>query len=138
LNNLGYYTLLGNIGDLTLKPRTELLVAVSNRQKIDAAVLYFGDIQYYGSGGTATKERNTAGFRFLAVNPETRGLGLGKLLTLSCIEKASAAKLDQVIIHTTKAMMPAWKMYEQMGFRRSKDLDFMQGELPVFGFRLKL
>jgi hypothetical protein len=35
-------------------------------------------------------------------------------------------------------MQTAWKMYEKMGFVRSLDLDFMQGQLPVFGFRLKL
>jgi hypothetical protein len=29
-------------------------------------------------------------------------------------------------------------MYEKIGFKRAEDLDFMQGELPVFGFRLKL
>jgi len=29
-------------------------------------------------------------------------------------------------------------MYENLGFKRSEDLDFMQGELPVFGFRLLL
>jgi hypothetical protein len=33
-------------------------------------------------------------------------------------------------------MQIAWKMYENMGFKRAKELDFMQGELPVFGFRL--
>jgi hypothetical protein len=43
-----------------------------------------------------------------------------------------------MIIHTTKAMQTAWKMYEDIGFKRSIDLDFMQGELPVFGFRLTL
>jgi hypothetical protein len=25
-----------------------------------------------------------------------------------------------------------------MGFKRSEDLDFMQGDLPVYGFRLTL
>ena len=44
----------------------------------------------------------------------------------------------EVIIHTTKAMQTAWKMYEGFGFKRSEDLDFMQGELPVFGFRLQM
>jgi hypothetical protein len=29
-------------------------------------------------------------------------------------------------------------MYEKISFKRSVDLDFMQGELPVFGLRLKL
>jgi hypothetical protein len=36
------------------------------------------------------------------------------------------------------AMQTAWKMYEKLDFKRSEDLNFMQGELPVFGFRLQL
>jgi GNAT superfamily N-acetyltransferase len=133
-----YYKILANVGELTNKPETELLVAVSSDGKIAGCVVYFGDMQYYGSGGTATRERNAAGFRLLAVDPSARGRGIGKLLTIECIRKAKDKKLFQLIIHTTMAMQTAWKMYENLGFRRSEDLDFMQGELPVFGFRLPL
>jgi hypothetical protein len=35
-------------------------------------------------------------------------------------------------------MWIAWGLYERLGFERSEDLDFMQGELPVYGFRLSL
>ena len=133
-----YYNMLANIGELTKKPETELLVAASNDGRIGGAVVHFSDMQYYGSGGTATKEKNAAGFRLLAVDPQLRGKGIGKLLTNACIQKARDKKLSQVIIHSTKAMQTAWKMYEGMGFKRSEDLDFMQGELPVFGFRLYL
>ncbi len=83
-------------------------------------------------------EKNASGFRLLAVDPATRGQGIGKLLTKACIQMAKDEKRNQMIIHTTKAMQMAWKMYENIGFKRSKDLDFMQGELPVFGFRLLL
>lgn len=31
-----------------------------------------------------------------------------------------------------------WGMYESLEFVRSPDLDFLQGEVPVFGFRLAL
>jgi len=44
----------------------------------------------------------------------------------------------QVIIHSTKAMQVAWALYEALGFRPSHDLDFMQGQLQVYGFRLEL
>ncbi|MDN4165093.1 GNAT family N-acetyltransferase [Cytophagales bacterium LB-30] len=74
----------------------------------------------------------------LAVAPEYRGKGLGKLLTQACIDKAKAQHSTQVIIHTTDAMKTAWGMYESLGFVRSKDLDFLQGALPVYGFRLRL
>lgn len=134
----GYYKMLENVGDFATKPFAELLVAVSADGKIDGAVVYFGDMAFYGAGGTATNEKNAAGFRLLAVNPEARGRGIGKLLSLACIEKARKNSLEQVIIHSTKAMMTAWKMYEKIGFKRSEDLDFMQGELPVFGFRINV
>jgi len=133
-----YYKMLANIGELTNNPGTELLVAVSSEGEIMGGVVFFNDMKYYGSGGTATKEGNAAGFRLLAVSPSARGKGIGKLLTEECIRKAKEANLQQVIIHSTKAMQIAWKMYENIGFKRSEDLDFMQGELPVFGFRLPL
>lgn len=133
-----YYKMLANIGGLTNKPETELLVAVTSDDKIAGAVVFFGDMKYYGSGGTATKEINSSGFRLLAVDPLYRGQGVGKLLTNECIRKAKEKKLSQVVIHTTMAMQTAWQMYEKIGFKRSVDLDFMQGELPVFGFRFHL
>jgi GNAT superfamily N-acetyltransferase len=133
-----YYKMLANIGELTNKPETELLVAVSPDNKIAGGVVYFSDMQYYGSGGLATKEQNASGFRLLAVDPLIRGKGIGKNLVNECIKKAKARNHGQVIIHSTKAMQPAWNMYEAIGFKRSEELDFMQGELQVFGFRLQL
>lgn len=133
-----YYKMLLNVGELTKKPCTELLVAVTPEGRIAGVVVYFSDMQYYGSGGTATLERDASGFRLLAVDPSQRGLGIGKLLTNECIRRARDKKQRNLVIHTTKAMATAWKMYEKIGFRRAEDLDFMQGELPVFGFRLKL
>jgi ribosomal protein S18 acetylase RimI-like enzyme len=131
-----YYKLLANIGDLTTRSETELLVAVSKENKILGAVVYFGDMQHYGSGGSATHEKHAAGFRLLAVSEASRGLGIGKKLTEACIEKARHSQRAQLIIHSTKAMEVAWHMYQKLGFERSEDLDFLQGELPVYGFRL--
>lgn len=133
-----YYRMLANVGELTNSPGTELLVAAKADGRIAGAVVYFNDMKYYGSGGTATKEQNAAGFRLLAVDPAARGKGIGKLLVNMCIETARKKNLAQVIIHTTMAMQTAWKMYEQMGFKRSEDLDFSQQGLPVFGFRLQI
>lgn len=133
-----YYDKLANIGLMTEKPGARLLVAVSENGAIGGAVVYLGDMEHYGSGGTATKEKNAAGFRLLAVDPETRGLGLGKRLSMACLELAKTEGNQQMIIHTTNAMKPAWKMYEKIGFRRSEDLDFLMEGFPVFGFRLLL
>jgi len=133
-----YYKMLANIGDLTKNPETELLVAVSPENKIAGGVVYFSNMHYYGSGGIATQEQNASGFRLLAVDYSARGNGVGTLLINECIQKAKDKNHNQVVIHSTKAMQTAWKMYINLGFKRSEDLDFMQGELAVFGFRLLL
>src|ERR1035437_7301103 len=132
----GYYKMLSEVGEFTGKPGTEVLVALSTEGKIVGGVVYFNDMQYYGSGGTATQETNASGFRLLAVDAAVRGQGIGKLLIHECIRKARNQNHSQVIIHATRAMQVAWKMYEKMGFKRSEELNFMLGELPVFGFRL--
>ncbi len=131
-----YYKMLANVGKLTTKPGVQLLIVLNPENQITGAVVYFNDMQYYGSGGTATQEKNAAGFRLLAVDPLYRGAGIGKELTLECIKRAKEGGLKQVVIHTTNAMQTAWKMYEKLGFKRSNDLDFMQDQLQVFGFRL--
>ncbi|MEO9801851.1 MAG: GNAT family N-acetyltransferase [Reichenbachiella sp.] len=133
-----YYDKLANIGNFTENPETRLLVAVSSEGHIGGGVVYFGDMEYYGSGGTATHEKNAAGFRLLAVDPDVRGGGLGKLLTKTCLDIARTEGQKTMVIHSTKAMQVAWAMYESMGFERALDLDFMQGELAVYGFRLAL
>ncbi len=133
-----YYKLLANIGSLPQKPKARLFIAISKNKHIAGAVVYFGNMAYYGSGGAATTEKNAAGFRLLAVDPTTRGKGIGKLLTNHCILMATKEKQDQIIIHSTKAMEIAWKMYEKIGFKRSADLDFTQNDLQVYGFRLKI
>ncbi|WP_313807453.1 GNAT family N-acetyltransferase [Flavobacterium sp.] len=131
-----YFEMLANVGELTTKPGTEILVAVLD-ETVVGAVVYFSDMQYYGSKGTATQEKNAAGFRLLAVDDKARGKGIGKLLTLTCLEKAKLQKQQQMIIHTTNAMKPAWNMYEAIGFQRSADLDFTHDGLDVFGLRYK-
>jgi len=132
-----YYDMLAHIGRMAEKPGARLLVAVAEGRLL-GGVVHFSDMAQYGSGGTATAERNVSGFRLLAVADEARGRGVGRALVRHCIGLAKAQGHGQVIIHSTAVMKVAWGMYEAMGFERSPDLDFMQGELPVFGFRLRI
>ncbi len=133
-----YYDYLENIGVQTENEAIELFVAIANTNEILGSVVYYHDVKYYNSPGTVTTQINCCGFRLLAVTPEARGKGIGKKLTQFCIEKAQQSTADFLIIHTTSAMKTAWKMYENMGFQRAKDLDFSVGELEVFGFRYEL
>ncbi|HZH43996.1 MAG TPA: GNAT family N-acetyltransferase [Lysobacter sp.] len=133
-----YYTMLAEIGALDDRDHTEVLVAVDEQGALAGGVVYFSCMGAYGAGGTATQVRAASGIRLLGVDPRFRGAGIGRALTLACIERARAAGHREVVLHTTRAMQAAWSMYERLGFQRSPDLDFMQQALPVYGFRLPL
>lgn len=133
-----YYRVLANVGNFTNNPATKLLIASSPNDTIGGAVVFFSDMSFYGSGGAAPQEKNASGFRLLAVNPNSRGKGIGSLLTKACIQLAKNNKHKHLIIHTTESMQIAWAMYEKMGFKRFERLDFKQGTLLVYGFKLIL
>lgn len=134
----GYYALLANIGDFTRKPQAQLLAALDAQDRLLGGVVYFGDMAHYGSGGTAGTLTHASGIRLLGVAPAARGQGVGRALTEACIQRARGRGHTRVVLHTTRAMQVAWGMYERLGFERAPELDFMQGELPVFGFSLRL
>lgn len=134
----GYYAMLGDIGRFAERNGAQVLVAVLPGGALAGGVVYFGDMAEYGSGGTATRETDASGIRLLGVAPHCRGLGIGRVLTAACIDLARSNGHRQVVLHTTRAMRAAWRLYETLGFHRSPDLDFDQAGLEVFGFRLLL
>lgn len=133
-----YYDKLLNVGKLTEKESTELLVAVNASGVVEGAVVYFSDMKDYGSGGTATTLTHASGFRLLAVSPQARGKGIGRLLCEACIKKTKQHHNKSLVIHSTKAMQIAWNLYERMGFKRFHEIDFLQDDLEVFGFKLHI
>lgn len=133
-----YYALLADAARFLDRPGVRILVAAAPDGALMGGVIYFADMAQYGSGGSATQEKNASGIRLLAVDPAVRGAGIGRALTLACVDLARAAAHAHVVLHTTAAMRQAWAMYERMGFRRAEDLDFLQQGFPVYGFRLPL
>jgi GNAT superfamily N-acetyltransferase len=134
----GYYALLAEVGRFAERPGARVLVAVTPHGELAGGVVYFGSMAEYGAAGPATSLSATSGLRLLAVSPRHRGHGAGKALTRACIALARQAGHAQVVLHTTRAMQTAWRMYEALGFARAPELDFLQQGLPVFGFRLPL
>ena len=134
----GYYAMLAQIGVFTLRREARVLVAVSDACELWGGVVYFGDMSEYGSGGSATLEKDASGIRLLGVAPHIQGRGVGRALSMYCIDLAREKGHRYVVLHTTQPMHAAWALYESLGFGRAMDLDFLQGSLPVFGFRLQL
>ena len=97
---------------------TEILVAVAGGH-IVGAVTYVANSASEWSEAT---EPGEAQFRLLAVDPAARGQGAGLALVRACTDRAAAAG-QPLLIHTTRWMETARRMYERVGFVRRPDRD---------------
>lgn len=133
-----YYSMLKNVSKRASNTKIQIIVALDSTSRVLGSVDFIEDMEHYSSGGNAGLVPNACGIRLLAVRPDYQGKGIGKALTEQCIYRAKELKKSSIILHTTRAMMPAWRMYEKLGFKRDSSLDFKQGELEVFGFQTYL
>lgn len=60
--------------------------------------------------------------RLLGVDPNYRGLGIGRKLTELCVHHAQITGEIGVALHTSEFMNTARKMYEELGFEQEKEL----------------
>lgn len=133
-----YYEMLANVGERIEQADTKIFAAFSSTNELLGAVVYFGNMKDYASGGPDIEIDKASGIRLLAVGNNARGLGVGKSLTQVCIQEAKDNGHSQVILHSTKVMNVAWAMYEKMGFKRFEQLDFELHGFSIFGFRLDI
>lgn len=61
--------------------------------------------------------------RFVTVDPDYAGMGIGKKLTQLCIEAAKKNNEKVIALHTSEMMNSARHIYEQAGFTRVKELE---------------
>jgi ribosomal protein S18 acetylase RimI-like enzyme len=75
--------------------------------------------------------------RMLVVNPDSRGLGVGRTLTEECIKRARRDGSPVIALHTSPFMTVALAMYVRMGFERLRDGPFIFGApTAVYSMRL--
>jgi ribosomal protein S18 acetylase RimI-like enzyme len=65
-----------------------------------------------------------AGIRMLAVDPAAQGLGVGRALTLACIERARRDGRSGMALYTRPANVPSQRLYESLGFVRDPERDW--------------
>ena len=130
-----YYGLLKNVKARANTPTVKIFSAYDEQNKMLGGVIFIGDMAYYGSGGSATTLKKSAGFRLLVVAPSAQGMGVGRALTEFYIEQAKLLAVEYLVMHTTKSMAVAWKIYQKMGFKPFPEIDFDQSGLAVYGFR---
>lgn len=88
--------------------------------RIAASVTYYAP----GRGGAEGWGPGVAAIRLLGVPPESRGHGLGRVLTEECLRRAQADGALAVGLHNHPSMSVARAMYLRMGFEPFPDNDF--------------
>jgi ribosomal protein S18 acetylase RimI-like enzyme len=88
-----------------------------------------GAIAYYSPGRSNFKffDSQWASLRLLAVAPNHRGKGIGKLLTKESIMRAKEDRAEAVGLYTSEAMNVARKMYADLGFNQVQELPSLLG-----------
>ncbi|SMH35710.1 Ribosomal protein S18 acetylase RimI [Rathayibacter oskolensis] len=77
-------------------------------------------------------------WRLLAVAPEARGRGLGRLLTRFVVMLASERGLERVVMNSGSDMTTAHALYERMGFVRLPERENPPGVEPTRTYGLDL
>ncbi len=107
--------------------------AVPTLVAVDPAGRVLGGVAYVPGPGTALSEgeaEGEGGIRMLAVDPTVGGRGIGRALTVACIERARAEGRIGMSLHTMPTMVVAHRLYESLGFRRepARDWEYLPGE----------
>ncbi|MDH3499073.1 MAG: GNAT family N-acetyltransferase [Acidimicrobiia bacterium] len=77
---------------------------------------------------------HAAGIRGLAVDPAYQRQGIGRALTVACIDLARRDGKSRVILHTTDELVAAHALYRSMGFARDQAHDFTGGGVKLMSY----
>jgi GNAT superfamily N-acetyltransferase len=100
--------------------QSELLVVRDPAGRVVGSVA----LVLHGEFGNVIVSDEEAAFRMLVVDPAVQGRGIGRLLVISCLDRARAAGKRRVVISTDRRMTTAHRLYERLGFTRLPERDW--------------
>ena len=102
-----------------------VLVAIDDGEVV-GTVTYVRDI----SSPFAVRQRDDeASIRMLAVRPSHARGGVGRALSVACVERARADGKRAVSLHADEVMDASKRLYESLGFRRDPSRDYRPDEV---------
>lgn len=108
----------------------DILVAERDGRVV-GTITYFREANDEGMGPGFPP--GTSGIRATAVDPASRGLGLGVALVEACLDQARRDGRAAVALHTAAFMTAAMGLYERIGFVRDPSFDFPARDFFPYG-----
>jgi GNAT superfamily N-acetyltransferase len=116
--------------------RTVILVAVEGGRILGSATIELDGVV---GDDDAELPSNVAGLRMVGVDTDARRRGIARALIEDVIDRCRSAGKEELILRTTGPMVAARRLYESMGFRPARDLDWVVDErMTLLGYRLRL
>jgi GNAT superfamily N-acetyltransferase len=109
-----------------------VLIVAEDQGRISGVIQFHADASQAGMGQWP---RPASSMRILAVDPLSRGKGLGTLLVKECITRAQAVRSPRIYLYTGTFMQAARHIYEKLGFQRATEFDRDPGPIA---YRLDL
>jgi ribosomal protein S18 acetylase RimI-like enzyme len=114
----------------------ERIVAEHGGRIVGSVMLFAPDANAYAGH---TDPVRWPELRLLAVDPDARGLGVGRALVDECVRRARASGATDLGLHTSRSMRAAIRLYQRLGFVRDPAHDFQPaGAELVEAYRLPL
>lgn len=112
-----------SLGRMAMLAENGELILAELANKIVGAVVYVAP----GRPKPSCFDAEWPVIRMLVVDPDHRGLGMGRTLTMECLARALRDGSPVIALHTSPFMAVALSMYLRMGFERLREGPFIFG-----------
>ena len=121
--DLGYYA--DKLRDFADRAKDAMLLVALEDDVIVGTVTYVPDPS---SRSAVLLRDDEAQIRMLSVAPSHKRRGIGRALSLACIERARAEGKRRVVLHADQIMDASQRLYENLGFKRDPERDLQADE----------
>jgi ribosomal protein S18 acetylase RimI-like enzyme len=117
--DLGSYA--DKLRDVATRAHDAVVLLAIERADIIGTVTYVPDLS---SPFAVDLKDGEAMIRMLSVSPAHKRRGVGRALSLACIDRARGEGKDAIVLHADEMMDASQKLYESLGFRRDPSRSF--------------
>lgn len=111
-------------------------VIIGVREKLHSSLVGMVIVVPPDSYARRLAKNNEAEIHLLAVKPDYRRRGIGRMLIQSAVDKAKSIGCSKIILWTQTSMKSAQKLYEKIGFVSISDINKNGRQFKIYELKL--